>query len=240
MGIPLHLDDMPVADAIQPMENLDVIVEKLSSKPPIFVLRNFMSSDECQEIMDSALVLEPAQVVSSASSGHERKHSMVGWLENAPGTLPRELARRAHSILLAGQVFHGSRGVEPLQVVRYEQGGEYVLHQDGNQRLLTVLYYINGVGETWFPLADSVLEPQTRAQALFQCRSLEPGRDGVLVSGEGRGTTVNKGDAIAFFNYFTDGTCDWCAIHAGLPVSTTKWISNHWFYHVPLGVDSEP
>jgi hypothetical protein len=56
----------------QPLENLDVIVEKLSSKPPLFVLRNFMSRDECQEIMDSALVLEPAQVASSESSGHER------------------------------------------------------------------------------------------------------------------------------------------------------------------------
>jgi 2OG-Fe(II) oxygenase superfamily len=240
MGIPPHLDDMHVAVAFQSIENSAIMVEKLSSNPPIFVLRNFMSSDECQEIMDSALALEPAQVVSTASSGNERKNSMVGWLENTPGSLPRELARRAHAILLTDQVFHGSRGVEPLQVVHYEKGGEYVLHQDGNHRLLTVLYYINGAGETWFPLADSVEEPRSRAEALFQCRSLEPGHDGVLVSCEGRGKTIKKGDAIAFFNYRTNGTCDWRAIHAGIPASSIKWIANHWFYHVPPGTDPEP
>ena len=240
MGIPLYLEDMHVAAAFQPMENSAVIVEKISSRPPLFVLRNFMSSDECQEIMDSAVALEPAQIVSPVSSGKERQKSMVGWLENTPGTLPRVLARRAHAILLSDQVFHGSRGVEPLQVVQYEKGGEYVLHQDGNHRLLTVLYYINGTGETWFPLADSVQEPHTREAALFQCRSLEPGHDGVLVSCEGRGKTIRKGDAIAFFNYHSDGTCDWRAIHAGIPASSTKWIANHWFYHVPPGIASEP
>ena len=148
MGIPLHLDEMNVLSHFQPFENSPAIVEKVSLKPPIFLLRNFLSHLECQQIMDSALELEPAQVVSLTSSGNERVNSHVGWLDNSPGTLQREIARRAHSILLPDQVFHGSRGVEPLQIVRYDDGGQYVLHHDGNHRLLTVLYYINGAGET--------------------------------------------------------------------------------------------
>ena len=32
-------------------------------------------------------------------------------------------------------------GVEDLQVLRYDIGGEFVLHQDGQNRILTVIYY---------------------------------------------------------------------------------------------------
>jgi hypothetical protein len=43
--------------------------------------------------------------------------------------------------------------VEDLQVLQYGIGGEFVLHHDGEPRVLTVIYYLNGVGGTWFPLA---------------------------------------------------------------------------------------
>jgi hypothetical protein len=134
-------------------------------------------------------------------------------------------------------------------------GGEYVLHQDGNQRLLTVLYYLEGVGETWFPLArvcdhDSTStksRPTHRLQALQQTKTCVPGRDGLLlsadhkedmiVSADHHTVRIQKGDTIAFYNYLEDGTMDWTAIHAGLPTTTTrqKWIANHWFHFVPFG-----
>jgi hypothetical protein len=78
-----------------------------------------------------------------------------------------------------------------------------------------------------------------RLSALKKCAPLEPGRDGVLlVSCEGRGTAIQQGDAVAFYNYFTDASCDWDALlhAAGLPaVSSTKWIGNHFYHrHVPF------
>ena len=32
-------------------------------------------------------------------------------------------------------------GVEDLQVLKYDVGGEFVLHHDGEPRILTVIYY---------------------------------------------------------------------------------------------------
>jgi len=46
-----------------------------------------------------------------------------------------------------------SAGVEDMQVLKYNTGGEFVLHHDGEPRILTAIYYLNGVGGTWFPLA---------------------------------------------------------------------------------------
>lgn len=236
MGLPQHLYEMEVSTSFQVG---DSNVEKVSSRPPIFVLRNFLTKDECQNIMDSVSEMEPGQTVSSHGN-EQRKNSHVAWLDNVGdgSAVISNAAKRAHDIFLGHQqVFHVSRGVEPLQVVRYDDGGEYVLHQDGNRRLLTVLYYLNGAGETWFPLADSAVQGDdelNRLTALKKCEKLTPGRDGVLVSCEGNGTPIQQGDAVAFYSYFTDATCDWNALHAGLPVSSTKWIGNHFFHHVPF------
>jgi hypothetical protein len=54
-----------------------------------------------------------------------------------------------------------------------------------------------------------------------------------------RGTSAQQGDAVAFFNYFTDATCDWTAFRAALTVSSTKWIVNHWYHHVPSNRNTE-
>lgn len=236
MGLPEHMHLMEVSDTFQHANN--VTVEKVSSRPPIFVLRNFLSPEECQEIMDSVSVSDMEQGQTASNHGEEqRKNSQVAWLDNDDGSVVQDAAKRAHDIFLGHQqLFHASRGVEPLQVVRYNEGGEYVLHQDGKRRLLTVLYYLNGAGETWFPLAggsDEICQ-LNRLTALQKCEPLEPGRDGVLVSCEGRGTAIQQGDAVAFYNYFTDTSCDWDALHAGLPVSSTKWIGNHFYRHVPF------
>jgi hypothetical protein len=239
MGLPEYMHLMEISDTFQ---HSNITVEKVSSRPPIFVLRNFLSSQECQEIMDSVSDMKQGQTNSNHGE-EQRKNSHVAWIDNDDGSVAKAAAKRAHGIFLGHQqIFHASRGVEPLQVVRYDEGGEYVLHQDGNRRLLTVLYYLNGAGETWFPLAGGSSEAEAcllnRLSALKKCEPLEPGRDGVLVSCEGRGTAIQQGDAVAFYNYFTDTSCDWDALHAGLPVSSTKWIGNHFYRHVPFSAVS--
>lgn len=59
----------------------------------------------------------------------------------------------ANLFLSSGVRSNPSASVEDLQVLRYGVGGEFVLHHDGDPRILTVVYYLNGVGGTWFPLA---------------------------------------------------------------------------------------
>ena len=89
--------------------------------------------------------------------------------------------------------------------------------------------------------------PRNKANILEIGKGFKPGEQGVLVKGHTNKTAENKnddknpniawikkGDAIAFYNYKTDGTgdLDWRALHTGLPTTNddgTKWIANHWF-----------
>ena len=222
----------------------NVTVERCSCSPPIFVLRNFCSAQECDAILQSTppSAMEPAQTSFGIKDEITRKKSYVAWLGNdaANATVGR-LANEGRQFMLMPC---RSLGVEDLQVVRYESGGEYTLHHDGNDRILTVLYYLNGEGETWFPLAkrtrndDCNNRPSTRQEALAAAEGLQPGIDGVLVSTVSTTQTsecvpVRRGDAVAFYSYFQDGTPDWSAIHSGLPCRTEKIIANHFFRHVP-------
>ena len=90
-----------------------------------------------------------------------------------------------------------------------------------------MLFYLNGVGETWLPLATSemdVASPTNAYDALQAAKGLLPGEDGVLVA-------PAKGDAIAFFNYADNGSFDLehRAVHAGLPAKGNKQIGTLWY-----------
>ncbi|KAL7565095.1 hypothetical protein ACA910_005103 [Epithemia clementina (nom. ined.)] len=234
-GIPANLEEMEVGHSFQ--YESAVVIEKVSSRPPIFVLRNILSKDNCNTIIKSASNFEPGRTLLSKEASPYRKACYVAWLPNDEDSVQRSVANKCHTILMPHRIFNAERGVESLQVVRYDQQGEYVLHHDSNKRLLTVLYYLNGIGETWFPLADSHNgpDPRNREEALQYCMGKVPLQSGVLVSCEGRGVQVQQGDAVAFFNFFADMTADWRSIHAGMPASSTKWIANHWYHYVPFG-----
>ena len=104
------------------------------------------------------------------------------------------------------------------------------MHHDGNARALTVLYYLNGVGETWLPLADAPPRPKNGEDAMARAATLDPDTDGVRV------TAPAAGDALAFFSLDdTDGSYDWSAVHRALPSTGEKWVANHWFRIGGLG-----
>jgi 2OG-Fe(II) oxygenase superfamily. len=75
--------------------------------------------------------------------------------------------------------------LEDLQIAKYDQGGKFEEHHDGYGRFLTVLTYLNGVGGTFFPFAqtqrrqkspDDEEEEEERVQLQT--------RDGLLVVGK--------------------------------------------------------
>ena len=243
-------------------------VERISIDPPVFVLRNAITPGECFHIRSVAMSMEtlmedgktvsdggpdepspqPPNPEDTTKNRDPRKHSRVGWLGNDRPTI-EAIARRAHRVFLNGTVpFHATRGIEPMQVVHYHrEGGEYVNHHDGNGRILTVLYYLNGVGATWFPLAGNAttttaasgIYPQQQhnenirdllearrasigkspdtSGVLVTCRN--DGHDGTTNSGSRVVAGVNEGDAVAFYNYKVDGSMNWRAFHSGLPVT---------------------
>jgi hypothetical protein len=121
-----------------------------------------------------------------------------------------------------------------LQVVRYQFGGHFNVHQDSSQfhpRFMTALMYLNSVhstdnsnGATWFPYAnggnnssvppiqgaDSVASVQ---EAIDLARSVSnvSTLPGLLVS-------PSRGDIVIFVNHLEDESIDFRAVHAGLPL----------------------
>lgn len=200
-------------------------IQRLAYNPDIFLLRGVLTVEECDILMESVPETTLAETVTPGDVT-SRKHCQVAWLHN---TWTQALARSMANLFLSTTVkTHPESGVEDLQILDYQPGGEFVLHHDGQGRLLTILYYLNGVGETWFPLAgEHVPRPQTKIEAMRMVQVDQ----GLMVGGEH--VSINRGDAVAFYNYLDNGDFHWNSLHAGLPVKgeSHKWVANHWFRH---------
>lgn len=127
--------------------------------------------------------------------------------------------------------------------------------------MLTVLYYLNGIGATWFPLARTqpaaavaasggagedqppLLGPKDteKLDELLQRRSpVEKVRvtvcsDGQLLRtsshSDGLKVAGEAGDALAFFHFDESGYLDLHAMHSGLPAPGTRWVASHFFVY---------
>jgi len=195
-----------------------------------------------------------------------RPNSTVYWIspnlpQNTPETekknhpevscITQALMRASASLLLSPQLFQTTQqsssksnkqqfsflGCEDLQMVHYTKDGEFLLHQDGLPRVLTVLFYLNGVAGTWFPLARTSKEkeeskppsnilPLNKRQAMQMIHGYIPGERGILISSAGgflehedsytekhvdesqHVIPIQAGDAIAFYNYLDPQTLE--------------------------------
>eukprot|EP00066_Takifugu_rubripes_P007651 XP_003973348.1 PREDICTED: transmembrane prolyl 4-hydroxylase-like [Takifugu rubripes] len=146
---------------------------------------------------------------------------------------------------------------EPLQVVRYEEGGHYHAHQDSGPvypetacthtrlaanastpfetscRYITVLFYLNSVeggGETAFPVADN--RTYDEVSLIHNDVDLLDTRRNCNKSN--LRVKPTKGTAVFWYNYLSDGRGwvgeqDEYALHGGCVVTRgTKWIANKW------------
>ncbi|XP_029358724.1 transmembrane prolyl 4-hydroxylase [Echeneis naucrates] len=146
---------------------------------------------------------------------------------------------------------------EPLQVVRYEEGGHYHAHHDSGPvypetacthtrlaantstpfetscRYITVLFYLNSVeggGETAFPVADNRTYDEV---SLIQndVDLLDTRRN---CDRSNLRVKPTKGTAVFWYNYLSDGRGwvgeqDEYALHGGCVVTLgTKWVANKW------------
>lgn len=231
-------------------------IHRLSHSPHIFLLKSAVPTEHCAPIIDQAVNnMKPAET-TEGDGKVLRRNCRVAWLGNDQPMI-KTLGQTTGNLLLSDQVkMSPGSGCEELQVLNYfEEGGEFVLHHDGMGRVITVIYYLNGVAGTWFPLADRLLGggdspiPTNRDEALELIEDCVPGRDGLLVVGKsspllaeadpGKVIVVEAGDAVAFYNYYShsnDGeAADWRSLHTGLPTTAEegeKWIANHWM-HAP-------
>lgn len=266
MGISKQLNELPIGQSIlhqniqtihnnhkeKEKEEHKIQITKLSQKPPIFHLKGILSQSECDYIIQNAQNNESFEQAATRMGGNDndkRKNCQVAWLSNYKYKPIARLAESIQGIFLPFEPLPLHLDyVEEMQVVKYDKGGEFQFHHDGARRLLTVIYYLNGVSETWFPLAHldhhhvlSYDEGMNKVNALNKVMddNNNEKREGVLVTSNPTRNynddvpIIQTGDAIAFYNYYTDASPAWNAIHAGLPAEKSKWIGRHWYHHVP-------
>uniref|UniRef100_A0A1A8KG60 Transmembrane prolyl 4-hydroxylase n=2 Tax=Nothobranchius kuhntae TaxID=321403 RepID=A0A1A8KG60_NOTKU len=146
---------------------------------------------------------------------------------------------------------------EPLQVVRYEEGGHYHAHHDSGPvypetacshtrlaantstpfetscRYITVLFYLNSVdggGETAFPVADN----RTYDEVCLIQNDVDLMDTRRNCDKSNLRVRPTKGTAVFWYNYLSDGrgwvgVQDEYALHGGCVVTRgTKWIANKW------------
>ena len=212
--------------------------KRLSTQPAAFLLKNFLSDEECAAILAEAQASGGLHEATTSGETGARRHCEICCL-SMQSDVVGSLSREAAGLLLTDEAksIPGS-GCEDLHVLRYSPGGEYKPHYDASSsapRVLTVLYYLNGVGATWFPFADDYGEYDfgSREDILAHVATLNPEIDGLKVE------PCAPGDALAFYN-FDESTRGWPApdmrsLHAGLEVGEeeTKWIGSH-FFRVPF------
>jgi len=173
-------------------------------------LEHFLSPDECQAL----IAVARAKLQKSGLLGFQRENyrtSSGAWL--APDDLPAVIGKiRQLVCTLTGLP---PENQEPVQVLHYAVGQEYLPHQDfwhpntdyydgqmarGGQRPWSVMIYLNDVprgGGTAFPDV------------------------GIHVAAE-------RGKVLAWRNTI-DGTLNYESLHAGLPVEEgEKWVAVTW------------
>jgi len=186
-------------------------LKRIHDNPPIFIVLDFLSADECEALIATAGPLLQRSKTHAAAGSEATKGRT---------SLTCHLAKHIYPcpILLKKiqQLTHKPYGhMELPQVARYASSQRYVEHYDGvdphteagrsfcasgGQRVGTVLVYLNDVSDggcTHFKRLDLSVRP-------------------------------DKGTALVFFPGFMNGELDTDALHSGMPAVDTKWVSQVW------------
>ena len=185
------------------------------TQPMVAVLDDFMSNEECDELVQlSRAKLQRSTIVDPATGQdrviEDRKSSGTFFALNENPLVAR-LDQRISEVM-HWPVENG----EGIQILNYQIGGEYKTHFDyfppedpgsavhlakGGQRVSTLVMYLNDAeqgGETIFPSIHLAVSPK-------------------------------KGSAV-YFEYCNDlGQVDAMSLHGGVPViAGEKWIATKW------------
>jgi 2OG-Fe(II) oxygenase superfamily len=195
-------------------------ITKLANDPPLFLVQNFLSREDCDMLMHgAALALQDAETQQGIVE--HRVGSKVAWMgdddndrdymdddNDQESNLSAVNLIAGYTQHLSANLFlpHAPHGVqaERLQVVQYDQNGKFDIHHDGFNRTVTVLTYLNGVAGTWFPYvgvgvgaADNADIPPQQRHVNNQAHLLshkKPGRDGLCMASHDDGLDMPDGD----------------------------------------------
>ena len=156
---------------------------------------NYLTEQECIMLigLGESGELNLGRVVSNKNLGYRK--ARVTWLKTYSPLIDRIKNDVAE---LTGYPVENQ---EDFHFVKYNIGGEYKTHMDGEERPKTILVYLNNGftgGETEFPKINTIIKPET-------------------------------GKLVIWDNITEDGLVDPNSLHAGLPVILgTKYIGVIW------------
>lgn len=228
------------------LDHNDIYMECISANPLIFKVPNILSDDDCENIIKRATPqLEKSFIMgdkytdisadgSTRDHGNRYRTSYNAWLK--PDATLLTLQQKLSKLTMIPPPYVHNK-MEDLQVVKYDVGGQFKVHHDSklfHKRLCTLLIYLNDLGEntesgTWFPFADNGKGKKplnTVEEAIEESMTF-----GSSVKEYGIVITPNKGDAILFYNHNLNShsyELNPYAVHAGLPVTSQKWVANYW------------
>ena len=204
----------------------DLELECISTSPRCFVIRNFLSEFEADELVrlgQDVGNLQESTVGSAALGGNVRsasqRSSSNAWLSPSDSPVVRSIYARAADLLQVDRS-DMEQATEPMQLVHYKMGQHYQSHFDWEVRsrtpacrFATLLLYLNNQassaagGETAFPQA-----------------AMADGSTGFKIH-------PGKGNAVLFYNLLEDGNGDATSLHSALPVTEgEKWAANLWVW----------
>ena len=198
----------------------DVRVAMLLLNPNVALIDGLLSEQECDKLIQlTSGKMKSSEVVDRESGGSYQsnvRRSEGCHFDRGENAVVQRVEERIRA-LTGIPIDHG----EPLQMLHYGIGGEYLAHQDffepkdpgsakltqiGGQRVATFVMYLNEVaegGSTDFP----ELELSVKAK---------------------------KGSAVYFEYYNKAGQVDSRCLHAGMPVTRgDKWIVTKWLRERP-------
>ena len=178
-GVPSALAELPLHGELngQRSDGRPFVLRRVSERPHAFLLEGFLSEEDCDALVASAKLagFEPAETTGKTQA---RRRCEVALLSPSQERVLASVQSDAARTLLSLEALQTpGGGVEELNVLRYQAGGEYRLHYDemNNPRVLTILYYLNGKappGSRW-PIAHRAPRgpSRTREESSYTRRS---------------------------------------------------------------------
>ena len=208
------------AEECHSLEPVHLELEVISLRPRAFIIKNFFSEFEADEIISYGTPRLGKSIVGDVESGafeSDTRTSKNTWLPRKTSVVTDTLFRRAADLLqLDETLLNRQEAAEDLQIVHYQDGQKYDSHHDWGvnghpeSRFITLLLYLNDMasphagGETAFP----------------------KGNDGLGIK-----VHPGKGSAVLFYDLLEDGNGDDLSLHAALPVHEgEKWLANFWVW----------
>eukprot|EP00598_Pedospumella_elongata_P003827 CAMPEP_0184979112 /NCGR_PEP_ID=MMETSP1098-20130426/9466_1 /TAXON_ID=89044 /ORGANISM="Spumella elongata, Strain CCAP 955/1" /LENGTH=511 /DNA_ID=CAMNT_0027502379 /DNA_START=62 /DNA_END=1597 /DNA_ORIENTATION=- len=199
-----------------PSVNLELQV--VSTAPKAFIIENFLSDFEVDEIISIAQPQIKVSTVGNKDGGGARQDSTRtshnAWVGRRASVIVESLFVRAEHLLRIERL--DQKNTEDMQVVHYEHGQKYDSHHDWGvsgypeSRFITLLLYLS-----------DMVDPVAGGETAFP-----KGADGA-----GFKVHPGKGSAVLFYNLLEDGNGDDLALHAALPiVRGEKWLANFWVW----------